>query len=245
MLVTVVCLAIAAVLVVRAILGSDALTRDVRHAQVQLVEGAIGKRRFGSSGGPLATSYFLDVGDRSFNVGRDTYQAAPDAGIVRLYFLPRSRKVVNLERLPNAPLPNASTSGDVLQSLADAMRSPSRQRVNEAHAGIAAVGDALESTFAQMSAAATSDVRDPRPLGEVIVGTWSSGLMTVTFSAGGQVTIQMLGTKRAGHWSIDSAGRLRADITGKLETTDARVAGNQLTIAAGGADLTLTRESGA
>jgi hypothetical protein len=87
-----------------------------------------------------------------------TYDAAPDAGVVRLYYLPRSRRVVNLERLPNAPLPDVVTP----QTMAASVRAA-----------------------------------------------------------------------------------VRADITGRQETADAWVAGNQLTIAAEGAGLTLTRKSDA
>jgi hypothetical protein len=240
-LITGIALAIAAVLVMRSITGSDALTRDLRHVTVQSVEGAIGKRRIGNRGGPAATSYFLDVGDASFKVARDTYASAPDAGFVRLYFLPRSRKIVNLERLSNAPLPNEVSMKGLADALGPALRSHSRRERNEARAGLADMADAVEASLVSSPEARPSNASDPRPLDQAIVGTWSNVMMKVTFSAGGRVTIQMPGTKRDGHWSVDGAGRLRADITGQQATGDAWVSGNQLTITLDGEGMTFTR----
>jgi hypothetical protein len=87
--------------------------------------------------------------------------------------------------------------------------------------------------------------RDPRPLADAITGSWTSGLMNLTFSPDGNVAVTILGTVRNGRWSVDGAGRLRADITGGPETADAWVAGNQLTVAVEGTELTFTRERGA
>src|SRR5437764_201795 len=72
----------------------DPLAGDARAGRVEHREGAIGKRRVGN--GRARSSYFLVVGDRRFRVARSTYEAAPDAGYVRIYYLPRSRKLVNL-----------------------------------------------------------------------------------------------------------------------------------------------------
>jgi hypothetical protein len=241
-LITGIALTIAAFLVVRSITGSDALTRDLRHVTVQSVEGAIGKRRIGNRGGPAATSYFLDVGDASFKVTSGTYASAPDAGFVRLYFLPRSRKIVNLERLSGAPLPHAVSVKDLANALGPALRSHNRRERNEARAGIADMADTVAASFVSSPVSRPSHSSDPRPLDEVIVGTWSNVMMKVTFSAGGRVTIQMPGTKKDGHWSVDGAGRLRADITGQQATGDASVSGNQLTITIDGEGMTFTRE---
>src|SRR5262249_28900637 len=143
-LITCIALAIAVVLVIRSVTGSDAVTRDLRHVSVQSVEGAIGKRRIAQRGGPAATSYVLEVGDATFKVAHGTYMAAPDAGFVRLYFLPRSRKIVNLERLPNPP-PNQVNMQDLKDAAGVAFRGHSRRERNEARAKVAAVTDAWES----------------------------------------------------------------------------------------------------
>ena len=140
--------------------------------------------------------YFVDVGDSSFKVAPATYEAAPDAGIVRVYFLPRSRKVVNLERLPNAPLPHEVTLKGMAASLGAALLSHGRRQANEARADLAAVGDSITAAFVQSETAPSPpQPHDPRPLGEAIVGTWSNAVMKVTFSEGGTITLRMLGTE--------------------------------------------------
>lgn len=247
-LIPVVCLVIAAVLVTRSIAGTDALSRDLRRREVQFVEGAIGKSRIG--GGRAPDVVYLDVGDKRFKVSPATYDAAPDAGYVRLYFLPRSRKIVNLEILPNPAFENGVKQQDlvrgatpqaVLRTLGAAIHSQSRRETNEARANFAAIGDAAESMFAQ-SARPAPGARDPRPLGEAIVGTWTTGFMTVAFLADGSVTADMLGRRERGRWSVDSSGRLRADVMGQQQAAEAWIAGDRLTISAEGQDLTFTRQ---
>jgi hypothetical protein len=241
------CLAIAAFLVVRSIAGGDALTRDLREGRVESVEGAIGKSRGGGGGGRSVTTHFLEVGDRIFKVTPAPYREAPDAGLVRLYFLPRSRKVVNLERLPSAPVPDEEvTPRGVVASLGTALFASGRRERNEARAGIAALADALAAGFSQTPPAAPPpQARDPRPLARAVLGTWSNGMMKVTFTADGRVSTHMPGMERSGRWSVDATGRLRSDITGHEQTADAWVAGDRLTIAAEAGALTFTRESGA
>lgn len=242
-LVPIACVAIAAFLLVRSIGGSDALSRDLKQGQVQSVEGAIGKRRGGGGGGRSVSVYFLEVGDRTFKVARDTYAAAPDAGFVRLYFLPRSRKIVNLERLANPAPPLEPTPQAVAASLGAALRAHDMRERNEARAGLSGLADALQAGFPRSPEAPPASERDPRPLREAIVGSWSNPMIRVSFSADGGVTTRMMGATRTGHWSVDEAGRLRSDITGRPESADAWVAGNQLTIAAEAGALTFTRES--
>jgi hypothetical protein len=234
------CLAIAAFLVVRSITGADALTRDLRRVQVQFIEGAIGKRRV--SGGRARSTYFLEVGDARFTVGRASYQAAPDAGHVRLYYLPLSRKVVNLERLPNPAAEHGATAADIVHTIGTAVRSHSQRERNEARANLAGVGDAMKAAFAQ-AAAPPGEGRDPRPLGETILGTWSNGFMTIAFSGDGTVTTSVLGREKRGRWSIDADGRLRADVMGREQAAEAWVASNQLTISAEGQGFTFTRDA--
>jgi hypothetical protein len=235
--VTVLCLAVAAWLVVRSITGSDRLTRDLRDVKVQSVEGAIGKSRLGGK----TSTYFLEVGNESFTVSPATFDTAPAAGIVRLYFLPRSRKIVNLERLPNVAPPTEFSATGIVQTVGAALLGHDQKTRNEARAGLATVGDALDTAVVHSPTAPTAKARDPRPLEKTIVGTWKSALMTVTFSPDGCVTTRMLGGKRDGHWSIDPAGRLRSDVIGQPATADAWIAGDQLTISADGVGMTFTR----
>jgi hypothetical protein len=170
------------------------------------------------------------------------YDAAPDAGIVRVYFLPRSRRVVNLERLPDAPLAAGTSQRDVVASLAAAGRSRSRRGVNEVRAQMAPLIDAVTGARDESVVPPGPKERDPRPLAQAIVGTWTSALMTVTFEADGAVTATLLGgMQRRGRWSVDGGGRLIADVTGQREAADAWVAGGELTIAAEGTALKFTR----
>jgi len=233
-----VALGIAAFLVLRSITGADALTRDLEDARVQSAEGAIGKRRV--SGGRTRSSYYVDVGDQTFRIGRITHDWLPDAGRAHVYFLPRSRKVVNIDLLPNpAATPDLKA---LAQKLGTAVFS-SRREANEARAEIAGAADAFNATFERSPQPPSSDARDPRPLAEAIVGTWTNGVIRATFSADGTLVVRMLVSERKGRWSVDSAGRLRADITGGEQTADAWIAGDRLTIALDGAGLTLTREA--
>ncbi len=243
MLVPLAALAIAAFLVVRSLTGADALTRDVAAGRVESIEGAIGKRRF-NTGANIYETRLLDVAGRTFKVSPRTYAAAPDAGMVRLYFLPRSRKVVNLERLANAPMPSDLSPKGLGDVLGTALGAPTRREQNEARARIASLEDAVKTAFAPSPAAHTT-ARDPRPLAEAILGTWSNGFITATFTADGAVTTRMFQGEMRGRWSVDAGGRLHADLAGREQTAEAWVAGDQLTISADGEELSFTREGGA
>jgi hypothetical protein len=234
------CLVFAAFFALRALTGNDALTEDLRHVQVLSAEGAIGKQRSGS--GRTRATHWLYVGDQRFTVSLGTYQAAPDAGLVRLYYLARSRKIVNLERLPNAPLPTSVTPQAIAESLGAAQRSHDRRGMNEARAVLEAFQDRMNADVSESPAAPPPGARDPRPLADAIVGTWTSAWMTVTFSASGTLTVQLMGgATRTAHWSVDASGKLVADLTGERATADAWIVGDRLTIALDGKGLTFTR----
>ena len=49
--------------------------------------------------------YYLNVGDRSFSVSEEAWEAAPEDGVVRLYLLGDSDRIVNLEKIADAPPP--------------------------------------------------------------------------------------------------------------------------------------------
>ena len=238
LLVPAIALTIAAVLVVRVGGGTDALSRDVRAGRVECVEGAIGKRRVGT--GRARNLYYLDVGDRSFQVGERTYEAAPDMGRVRLYYLPASRKLVNLEPAADAPMPADLSPTGLLHTLGASLRSPTRRERNEARASFATLGNAIEAAFTP-AAVTPPAARDPRPLAETLLGSWGNGFLTVTFSPDGTVTTRMLQGEMHGRWSVEG-GRLHADIAGRQQSADAWVTGDQLTIALEGEGLTLTRQ---
>ena len=226
----------------RAVVGGDALTRDLRRGEVRSADGAIGKRSV-SQGRRSPRLHWLDVADGAYRVSYAGYTAAPDAGIVRVYFLPRSRRVVNLERLPDAPLTSDLTSRDVLASIGSALLSGNRRELNEFRASMAPLVDAAKAAHDEPVVAPALGVRDPRPLEQAIVGTWRSAIMTLVFDAGGSVTATMFGgMQKRGRWSVDRGGRLVSDVTGEGGAADAWVVGDQLTVSADGTTLTFTRD---
>jgi hypothetical protein len=98
---------VAAAAVILAAPAFDPLAADVREGRVETVQGAVGKRRTQSKGPAGGTTrYYLNIAGRQLQTYLSAYEAAPDAGYVRAYYLPRTRRLVNLERLPNPPLPS-------------------------------------------------------------------------------------------------------------------------------------------
>ena len=238
-----ICVVFAAVFLLRAIIGGDALSRDLRHMTVQSAEGPIGKHRGGSTGRSGRRAYLFDVGDGTFRAAsRASYDTAPDAGMVRVFFLPRSRRVVNLERLPDVAFAPGTTAQDVVASLGAAVRSHSRRDVNELRAKMAPVMDAVKAARDEPVTPPPLGARDPRPLEQAIVGTWRSPILTIAFQADGSVSATMLGgMQRRGRWSVDRAGRLISDVMGHQDAAQAWVVGDELTITADGTALTFTR----
>jgi hypothetical protein len=234
-------LIVAGFLVVRSFLGADPLTHDVRSGSVQSVEGAITKTSVTAhSRGSSSTSYFFIVSGTKLKVSRFEYQAAPDAGIVKVYYLPHSHQLVNMERLPDRPLPpDAFKSPQVAQDIVQAMKSHDTTQVAEARAEAAALGDAMHAAVTKGATPPPDGARDPRPLAEAIVGGWDSPLMSVSFAADGTLNATMPGGRhRTGTWSIDWSGHLLSDITGP---TEAWVSGDKLTVTIGGQGLTFQR----
>jgi hypothetical protein len=231
--ITVVALLVALFVGLRAIVGFDALTRDVRAGRVQSIEGAIGKRGSLTTGRAARQHKLLEVGTQTFKVMRGTYEAAPDAGFVRVYFLPRSRKIVNLERLESPPV-DLKTSLDALK------HAHSRQEANEIRAQVAGAVDRMSVGFTD-SRLAAPEPRAPGPLVDLLVGSWSNEMMTLTFRKDGTVTVRMGGMEREGNWSVNFEGRLSSSITGQNEVADASVSGDQLTVSQGGQGFRFTR----
>ena len=226
---------IALPVIARILVRGNALARDLRHVEIRVIVGAIGKRRaWYSDGIGRQRQRYLEVGDNRFPVTTDVYNAAPDTGFVRVYFLPMSRRVVNLERVVNQPMSVPTTPAEIGRALLDAVRSPGQRGLNELRAEMAALTHPPPRPLPAH--------RDPRPLGQAIIGTWTNGFMTVAFSPDGSVTAQTLGgLEQSGRWSIDAHGRLHAGVTGQQEAADAWVAGDQLVISAEGAGMTFIR----
>jgi hypothetical protein len=225
-------------IVVRAVLGLDALTRDVRAGHVQSAEGAIGKRGSVAPGRNTSNKKIVQVGNQRFQVGSTRYQQLPDAGHVRYYYLPRSRMFVNFEQLENrfVPEPTVQSITDSFGALARAHGAQARDEVR------ARMADSLDKIGVGFTGSPGHAVQPgDAATAERLVGTWSNAMMSVTFRKDGTVSAQLGGRERAGNWSVDAAGRLSSNITGEHQTADASISGNQLTIAIGGRGFRFTR----
>lgn len=240
-------LALAAVLILGSLVWRDALATDVEEGRVEAVEGAITRRKdtFVGSGRGTSRRFYIDVAGRSLRAGRSAYDAAPDAGIVRAFYLPRSRRLVNLERLPDRPLPESP--GDVKRQILDRFVEGIRGHDEVAMAEARAAASALEAAIRpQPSSPPPRDrvgARDPEAFARALHGSWTNRLFTVQFAADGTVTMTAaLGAPRTGRWSINANGQLVADLTGGTQTADAWIEGDQLTISFGGEQITLGRQ---
>jgi hypothetical protein len=186
-------LGVAGSLILKIVTGADrALGHDLRHGRVESVAGPLSKEQESAMDVDSTSVYFLKVGDLRFMVTPIANEAAPPAGQVRLYYLPESRNVVNLEQLVDGGMP----------------------------AGIV-----------------------PRPLQEAIVGSWRNNFAQATFTADGRVTATVMGRRSAGQWSVDTQGRLHAEIAGRAEVAEASISGNELRISLTGRVVTLAREA--
>ena len=235
-------LGIAAILVVAA--SIEPVNADVREGRVESVHGAIAKRSRYQSRATQRSYYFYVGGRRVQALSRLSYDAAPDAGYVRVYFLPRSRRVVNLEQLADPPLPSGSGAAqEIVQDYARALGSLDRTKIAEASARVMALKHVVEGPPAH----ATADGRggSPRLNADDLCGSWTNPMMTVAFSKNGIATLTTAigGIRREGRWSVDANGRLLTDATGALEPMEATLNGRQLTVTIEGQQVTFTRSS--
>jgi hypothetical protein len=240
-----VALILVALVLFRVAINGDALTKDMRTGQVQVVEGAIGKRTYDTQGQDRRlTHYYLEVAGQSFNVDETAYLAAPDAGYVRLYVLPRSHVIVNLERMPDRPLPAGALNSpaEAIRTAITAVLSGDPVQSAEARAEMETMKNAMATERATVAIPPPADRRDPRPLAEAILGTWQTGPFSITFLPDGTTVIELPGgRKQQGRWTIGSDGRLHDNTNGRDRANDAWVAGDVLTIAENGQGMAYHR----
>ncbi|HEY6469937.1 MAG TPA: hypothetical protein VI434_09220 [Candidatus Dormibacteraeota bacterium] len=240
----IVCFVIAALLLVRALTGGDAISEDVRAGRVESVEGAITKfAHTGNGRGSSSTAFYLDVAGKRLHVYRAGYLAAPGVGYVRLYYLPKSRHVINLERLPD-PVTPALTPANAQSAVQDllAHRRHDENSLAETRANMAAMASQLKAQMQQNAVQPPPDQRDARPLAEAIVGTWTSAFMTVSFAPDGTATSTAPnGRQTTGRWSVDAQGQLHAGLAGKDNVGQAWISGTTLTISEEGMGITFER----
>lgn len=242
-----VCLAIAAILVVRALSGGDKITEDLRAGRVESIDGAIAKRLIHTDSGTSSSElHYLDVGGRRFRTGASGYETAPDAGYVRLFYLPRTQRVVNLQLIQGPATPDLTPASvqTVLQNLATGAHGHGEVGRAEARAEMASMMTQFTSQVEGATAPPPADQLDQRRLAQAIIGTWSSPLMTVSFAADGSATqaIAMTGKQSSGRWSVDAQGQLHAGLDGQDESANAWISGETLTISMGGRSLAFQRQ---
>ncbi len=234
-------LIVAAFFFVRGFMGIDALDRDLREGYVESVEGAITKRTVTTHGRTSSsTTHYIDVEHKAMVAFRDQYEAAPDAGYVRVYYVPHSMRVVNLERLPDRPgdAESVKSPEEALKLAAKSIFNFDEVKGAEARAQLAAVGNAMRA-----GPRPPDSQLDPRPLAEAILGRWTNGMITLEFKSDGTVALQLpRGTDRHAHWSVDAQGHLVADVMGEgQQTSEAWIAGDQLSIKQGAEGIVLKR----
>jgi hypothetical protein len=228
--------------------GIDPLGRDMRDGSVESIEGAMSKHtavmRYGSR------RYFRianrEAGQQQLRAPADIYEFAPDAGMARLFYLPRTRWVVNFEPLPDPPVgehPLESLKRFGAEAL-EARRNHDPVGQAEALAGAAAVQREFE-TYMPRDVPQPATPPDPAALAATIVGTWESPLGTVTFKDDGAVTGRLAtGMNGEGRWSVDPDGRIRGEGMGTSVVVDAAVQSNELTLSLDGRALRLKRAAG-
>lgn len=238
----------------RALRRSYPLANDLEAGCVESIEGAVTKR-IGSNwdyilGSILAntqrgnepTSYRISVANREhgvqeFRSDQDVYAFTPDAGMVRLFYLPQSRWVVNLERLPDLPVD--VSQGGLERSVSDVLAGSTGDQVSaaEARAKAAAIEHQVEAYLPKTPPLGGQTVRP-----EELIGRWTSPFLTVSIQEDGRLATRLPdGADSEGRWSIDPDGRLRADLMGAPIVAAASVEGDELTLVINDQALKLRR----
>jgi hypothetical protein len=131
----------------------------------------------------------------------------------------------------------------VLHDYRDARHEHDRVAMAQAGAEMASMAHAMEAFHGEGPPPPTPG-SDARPLGEAIVGTWSSPFLTVTFRDGGTLTFQVAGQEaQDGRWSVGADGRLHAEMMGAEQSAEASIADDWLTVGLDGQWLRLQRSA--
>jgi hypothetical protein len=232
--------------------GSRTKAAAADAGRVTSIEGPFRRERrdrrdgpFGEDSGHISPGneyeYLLSVGDRSLSVPKAQWEAAPDDGIVRVYLLGDSDRIVNLERIADTPPPQVP--GFVRAALEQVAGSADPERSAQARAMLQQA-DALAGVTPAASAAASTAAPDAAvgsaaagpvagapvvPLERAILGTWRSDLagMTYEFRADGTAVASAARHDASEQrWSLAGPDALRLDDA----TVPAAVVGDTLTL---------------
>jgi hypothetical protein len=221
----------------------DPWASDVEAGRVDMIEGAVSKRVKSAAG----FAYEIHVatrqtGDDVFGCPQDLYQAAPGIGMIRLFYLPRSRWAVNFERLPDATVndTSAQAAGETVLDWGLSRLQSDAGAAAEARAHLAAIGNEISRQLPH-DVPASFVSSDPGSLAATILGEWTSPLLSVRFAPDGRLSVQIGGEAHDGTWSLDSDGRLHSDVMDPPIVADASVVGGELTLIINGQALTMRR----
>lgn len=237
-------------LVGRLLHGHDAFAQDVSNGTVAATEGAISKRIYNPSllndgGGTVPPSFLVcvanrEMGNQEFHSASDFYDAAPDVGTVRLFYLPQSKWAVNFEVLDVAVAAHLASGTDGTQLLFEwnaARRAHDKVGEAEALAKMQAVGQAYVE-----GQPLPGDPVEPDEVRAAVVGDWRSPGLKVTVRDDGTLSAT-LGAEppMAGRWVVDPSGQVTASVPGVAERIDASVIGGRLALVIDGQGLRLDR----
>ena len=153
--------------------------------------------------------YYLLVGDRSFTVSREQWEAAPEDGVVRVYLLGDSDRIVNLEKNGEAPPPQMP--GIVHAALERAAASSDPATAAQARAML----DQADAMSIVLGASPQPSQPPPSgPLDQAILGSWRSDLMDVTYefrADGSAVATSPKAGTHEGRWSVVNADTIHLD----------------------------------
>ena len=168
--------------------------------------------------------YYLLVGDRSFTVSREQWEAAPEDGVVRVYLLGDSDRIVNLEKVAAAPPPQIP--GIVHAALERAAASGDPATAAQARAML----DQADAMSATPDASPQPPQSPPAgPLDQAILGSWRSDLMDVTYefrADGSAVATSPRAGTHVGRWSVGDSDTIHLDD----DTLHASVTGDTLSL---------------
>jgi hypothetical protein len=229
----------------------DPIAKDLREGRVETIEGPARDKPPSDNSwrGDVGTHYRIqiansDVGTEIFRSPKAIFEFARLPSALRLYYLPRSRWIVNAELLADPPVQDLMSAQGGLQAMLGALaglRDPDPVAAANARVRTAALGREVDQ-YLTRGTAPPAQRAAPEALTAALVGTWANPLVRATFRSDGTVSAHLPdGSERDGRWSVDREGRLHGEAGGKSIVGDASLEADRLTLYVLGHALTLQR----